>query len=358
MAITLPADASAPKRSAMDASPVPTTTVYDPAIGLVDTAYVPASSLRGTLRRAGHEALNRRQVALGREPLNLRSFYMLRIGGIKSKGSDGLSKDVTAELELRKKNPFLSLFGAADAGVMSFLAGRLEVDHALPAHPIAPDRCPVYNGMRTDDMLRSPSQSMELLDPSAADAWRNLFQSMNNTSALKARKKTLKADAVKAARAKDQEARDRANAELAQIDESLSTADNSIAQPLPGYRAIPAGVRLDHGLALNRASLAEIGCLLDALDAMAADPVVGGHRNHGCGKIEAHWKVTQLTYTAGGGASRETLGSIRIDADQGMVVEGEALKALEQQAIQAWGQSVDDGDFAYPEVRGAEKADA
>lgn len=342
--------------TAKDPQPVPFTTVYDAAMGLVDTAYLPASSFRGTLRRAGHDALNRRLRALGREPLDLRSFYMLRIGGIKSKGGDGLYKDVSAEMELRETNPFVSLFGAADAGPISFLAGRLEVDHGIPNQPIAPDRCPVFPGMRTDDMLRSPGRSMEHLPPSGADAWRMLFEATTNTSNMKKRRKALEREAAQARAAKDNEALEKARAELADIDDALSDATGSIAQPLAGYRAIPAGAQLEHAIAANRASLAEIGCLFDALDALSADPVVGGHRHHGCGKISGRWEVTSTTFDESGAINRGTLGIITLDFDEGLTISGDRLSALAKEAASAWAAAVESGDFAFRKDEKAENA--
>lgn len=345
VAISLPGSGEGLKAS--DPAPVPVTTVFDPAAGLVDTAYIPASSIRGSLRRAAHAALNRRLRALGREPLDLRSFYLLRIGGIKAKGSsDGLSKDVSAELALRQSNPLVSLFGAADAGPVGFLAGRLEVDHALPVTPLSPASCPAFAAMRSDDVLRSPASSMELLSPEAVDAWQRLFEATNNTSALKKRHKAALKSYGEAKRAGDNAAVEAASAQLKELEETLSSAQGSIAQPLAGYRAIPAGTQLSHTVAMD-ATLAELGCFLDAIETFTLDPSVGGHRNHGCGRLRAEWEVVATQMGEDGRVRRQPLGTLSFSWARGMELRGEALQALADEALGAWADAVAQGDFAY-----------
>lgn len=345
LAITLPGATDGAKTT--DPTPVPSTIVYEPGAGMVDTAYIPASSFRGTLRRAGHDALNRRLRQMGRELLDLRSFYMLRIGGVKNKGSEGQSKDVSGEAALRERNPFVSLFGAADAGTVSFLAGRLEVDHALPRVPLNPAVCPAFASMRTDDMLRSPEASLSALPASAASVWKTLFEASINTSALKKRKKALEREAAIARSAKDAAKLTAVQEELAEVNDVLAEAPGSIAQPLAGYRAIPAGTVLDLNITVNRGNEAELGAFFDALDAMSLDPAIGGHRNHGCGRFAASWAVTATTFTDEGKIERERLGTIDLDESNGLKVEGGALKDIIERSIKAWAKAVDEGDFVY-----------
>ena len=345
VAITQPG--SGEGRKPTDPQPVPVTTIYDPAAGLVDTAFIPAPSLRGTLRRAGHDALNRRLRALGHDALDLRSFYALRIGGVKSKGKDGLYKDVSLEQELRSKNPFISLFGAADAGPMTFLAGRLEVDHAIPATPLDPDRCPAFPGMRTDDLMRSPVSSLEVLPPNGASAWRTMYDATSNTSALKKRRKLLQSDIAKARAAKDAAVVATLRDALTEIDEALSDAAGSVNMPLAGYRAIPSGTVLNHGMALTRATLEELGCFFDALESLTLEMYVGGHRHHGCGRVRGQWDVTQTSIGDDGRVVRCTLGSISASESAGLTIHSDALSAMAERAAIAWSAAVAGGDFAY-----------
>lgn len=345
VAIALPATKGV-RLAADDPTPVPTTVVYDPEAGYADTAYVPASSLRGRLRRAGHDALAHRLAAMGVAPLDLRSFYMLRIGGMKSKGKTAKALEVTREAQLRATNPFISVFGAADAGPVTFLAGRLAVSHALPAAPLSPDQCPVFNGVRTDDVLRDPAAAADQLPPDALDEWQKIFASAQETSATKARQRALKSAAGKAKGVGDAQALAEARAELADIETQLASSKGSILQPLAGYRALPQGAVLGVTLALRNATLAEVGVLLNALDAFAVDPYIGGHRHHGCGQVALTLTAYADALDARGAPSRRELGGMRVTVGQSEA-SGEGFVLLREQADAAWAAAIASGDFSY-----------
>lgn len=346
IAITLP---GGPKRSAKDATPVPTTTIMDEQGGVYESAYIPASSIRGRLRRCAHDALNERFNRMNREALDLRSFYMLRIGGTKSRGSDGTAINVSQEVALRDRNPFLSLFGAADTGDTTFLAGRLEVDHGIPVKALPPEHCPVFSGLRTDDMLRDPAASLKALPDGSYEAWREMFTSIQENSVAK--KKLKEADIAR------RKARNEGNAskvaeldaEIAAINEQLMAGMNSINQPLAGYQAIPKGAVLAQSLSILRPTLAEIGVLFDALEFFSLDPRIGGHRHHGCGRVSMTYTVTVTEMSDVGRMQSRTLGTITVTPNSGIEVVGDALAELMDKAYSAWQDATQEGDFRYVE---------
>lgn len=295
---------------AFKAQPVPSMPIFYEGIGLATTAYLPASTIRGALRRAAVVAVANERERQGLPHVHdLRSFYMLMVGGTRSRGGDNRMFDASIEQRVRDRNVLISVFGAADTGDAFFISGRLAVNHARPAAPLSPESCPVFTGVRSDDLLRAPSRVSSLLSPSAVDAWTELHSATIDAARKKKQKKSLGAELNKARRAGDQEALDNLSAQLKQIDMELSEAVVSIQLPLAGYRALPEGLELEHRMTLRNATQSELGMLLAALKVFAADPVLGGHRAHGCGEVACRWHVMQKDAEG----HRHTLGEVEID---------------------------------------------
>ena len=134
VAITMPG--SQPSK-ATDPQMPPSTVLFIDGHGLTETAFMPATSFRGGLRRAAVRAAYAIKTQSGVEsPLPLRAGYMNNIGGTRGKGSTGITLDVSVREQVRSRNPLVSLFGAADTGDVFFLQGRLDTGHGIPVEPI------------------------------------------------------------------------------------------------------------------------------------------------------------------------------------------------------------------------------
>ncbi len=66
----------------------------------------------------------------------------------------------------------------------------------------------------------------------------------------------------------------------------------SIRRPIDPYEAFITGAELSHRMSIKNATDEEAGLFISALIRFAAEPRFGGHANHNCGLVEAHWTVT------------------------------------------------------------------
>lgn len=337
LAISMPGTAPA---KATDPQPPPVTTIYREGEGLVETVYLPSHSFRGPLRRAGTQEIFRERKGAGLEaPFDLRTGYMLNIGGTRGRGSNSLYYDVAGREALRDRNVQIAVFGAADTGDQFFVEGRLAIDHAHPTSPIPVTACPAFPAMRADDMLRSPEKFLSILDAGAPAAWELLHKAAGEASALKKERKSTLAAAMKAKAEKDQTKQKSMLERVREIDLALEDGGQSIAMPLAGYRAIPAGTVLEHRMVLNSDRPAELGLVLAAIRGFADYPYLGGHRAHGCGRFSARWTLERR-------ANRQvtSLGEIGIDGEGDATIPSTAEIDAARAAFVA---ACKDGDFVY-----------
>jgi len=288
-----------------DPMPVPSTSIWSREHGLVQTAYIPSTSLRGALRRCARDVLFDLLHPDGESRWDLDTLYLQTIGGVIQKGAgESPTLDVTVEIEERARNPLVSLLGAANTGRATFIAGRLELGHALPAAPLSPESCPIYPAMRTDDMRRDPAAMLPMLDADGPQRWSLLYGQMRETSELKARQRDLKREAVKARKAGDTETLAQANAELDRVREALKSGTTSVAMPAAGFQALPQGLELAHEIRLMGVTEEELGLFLEALDRFSLAPLIGGQRARGCGEVALSYELAEI-----GG---ETIGEVRV----------------------------------------------
>lgn len=321
-------------------TPVPETVVFDAATqALATTAFLPSTSLRGALRRSAVLDLYERRRDAGLPScLDLRSYYMLAIGGTRSRGSSAQTIDAGAEGNVRKRNPLVSVFGAADTGDHYFLSAKAQIAHLLPASPLSPAACPSFKGVRIDDMLRRPDQTLAMMKQGAADDWHSLFARTRDTSSKKKEAKSLKTAAYKAKQGGDDAGRATINQQLREIDQSLESAEISVQMLIDGYRALPQGLQLNSSIVLRDPTDIEVGLFLAALQRFSHEPVLGGHRAHGCGQVSAQWSVSESQPRQ----AARTTGAVSIDGFGGFQADGDFAAA---QA--AWQDAAVSGDFTY-----------
>ncbi len=270
---------------------LPVTTIADPAHGLVQTAFAPGTNFRGALRRAATRALRRDLIAAGKPvEFDMKTYYMLAIGGTRDRG-DALLVDATTEGEVRTRNPLISVFGAADTGDETFLAGKLATEHMFPESPIGLDACPKFPIVRVDDMRRQAPETLELLAAGESDVWLAQHAQTRTTSVLKKDHKAKVAALMKAKRAGESELVQQLDAEARALEGAIKTGAQSVQNIVPGYQALPRGARLVHKMLLMNPSDVEFGLLLAALEEFAWMPYLGGHRAHGCGEVAMTWDV-------------------------------------------------------------------
>ena len=131
-----------------------------------DAKYIiPAENLGGGLRRALMDDISgeiHRQ-GRGRPYRDLFGFFQMRVGGVA--GFSTGNKGPDEELALRRKNPFISLFGKAGMG------GRLGIGHAVMNG--GPANIGRVHGYRSDDFSRDDRiAEMEMVSPEMLDEYK------------------------------------------------------------------------------------------------------------------------------------------------------------------------------------------
>ena len=291
--------------------------------GYVETVYIPASSIRGALRRCALQVVRDALIAASgeRTPLDLETHYFLSIGGVKGREKED-KLNLTKQMERRRRNPLISLFGAGDPWVQ----GRLCTHSAIPKTPLTLAATPVINGVRSDDFMRSPDR-LTFMAPDQVARWLLMREQTSEVAAVKTRSRQLRRAIAQANRNGDaSQAQDLAE-ELKQAEGTIHSSANPVNLPLAGYHAIPKGARMDHSFMLINADLVEIGLFLASLKRFAALPLLGGHRNHGCGLISASWTLF-LRHADG----IEQQGELRLAPYSELTLDGagELLRAAEQ----------------------------
>ena len=276
------------------------------------TAYIPATTMRGKLRRLAVQPLMQAAAAAGK-PWTLHQVYEAMLG------QDALSEsneeiDLVALKKRRADNHIVDLFGAG-LGVKS----RLSVGHFMPVVDVAPE---AFAGVRKD--LDSDTEVLELMDPQEVNRFvdRNTNNSKRSAAEALVKKmvtqvrKTEKAgqDAtdLKAALALTEAQRDALVLAMGDMKNSTKT--------LTSYEAMPAGIELKSRIIIDQATSRDLNTLLAALDLFSRSPVLGGQTARGCGEVAARFELSdqdgvllgvvsvggyapsQVNWTAGGAA--------------------------------------------------------
>lgn len=244
---------------------------------LQQTGYLPATTVRGFLRRAivTHEMA---QAAAQGHPYSLQKAYADLIGqDAESEKSEGV--DLLKLRQLRQENPVLDLFGSG-LGIKS----RLLVSHFLPAVNVLPE---VYTGVRKD--LEDTEGVLDLLAGPDRDNYFGRNDANSRRAAASAVVRQLEAKLRKARKDKADTAE--LDAALAQaktlaagFEEQMGEMTNS-SRTLTSYWALPAGLELRGRIVIERARGRDVDMLVLALEALSRRPVLGAQSARGCGEI-------------------------------------------------------------------------
>jgi CRISPR type IV-associated protein Csf2 len=247
------------------------------------TAYIPATTVRGKLRRLAVAPLMQAAAKNGK-PWTLQQVYESMLGqDAASEASEEI--DLLALKKRREGNHIVDLFGAG-LGVKS----RLSVGHFVPAVQVQPES---FAGVRKD--LDSDTDVLDLMDSRQVDAFVNRNINNSNRSAQEKVLKDLtrqlrKAEKDKTDSADLQEALNKAQIKLAELEQSMGEMKNS-TKTLTSYQALPAGVQLQSRMIIDKATQKDLHVLLDALNLFSQTPVLGGQTARGCGEVKGRFEV-------------------------------------------------------------------
>lgn len=248
------------------------------------TAYIPATTMRGKLRRLAVQPLMQAAAAAGK-PWTLHQVYEAMLGqDTASETSEEI--DLVALKKRRQDNHLVDLFGAG-LGVKS----RLSVGHFMPVVDVAPE---AFAGVRKD-----LDSDMEVLDWMAPDEVNRFVDRNSNNSKRSAAealvkkmvtqiRKTEKAGQVtadlKTALTMAEAQRDVLVAAMGDMKNSTKT--------LTSYEALPAGIELKSRIIIDKATTKDVAMLLGALDLFSLSPVLGGQTARGCGEVTGNFQMS------------------------------------------------------------------
>ena len=248
------------------------------------TAHIPATTLRGAIRRAIVREDMQKAAAAG-NAYTLQRAYLDLIGQSSESEKSADRIDLAVIRKLRESNPVVDLFGEG-LGTKS----RLLVSHAMPAVNILPI---AVSGVRKDlsedeaDLLDA-DQREKFVNRNASNSARVRAEALVDSiqkDIRKAEKKGGDVEALQAALAV-------AEAEAAKHKDNMGDMQNS-TQMLTTYFVMPAGVELTGRMVIQNTKPRDIEMLLRGLDALSLFPVLGAQSARGCGEISGVFTFTQ-----------------------------------------------------------------
>lgn len=325
----------------------------------VSHACIPGSSFRGALRRAARHEIDLKRAALGLPKWDLKEFYWHTIGGIKlSKNdegnafkNDGNVIPFTLVENVRKRNPFMSVFGTFDPFPIS---GRIQVGNAVCRQPAMSQNERGYSkstldsrvSVRTDPLQRDSSIASMLLDDDALDLWAETTKNARQGAALRAEISELDEKMRKAKRDGNDaelkalsEQKSKVVADEAKLVKASAGSSVSLQQIVDPIEYIPAGEEMDQRIRVVNASDAELGLILVGMQHFAGECMIGGKRNIGAGEVKVAWSLV---------IDGVCVAEIAASLDDGfVVVSGEKFV---KQKISAWNDFAKSKQFdtSYP----------
>ena len=242
------------------------------------TAYLPATTIRGFLRR-GIVLEDMKEAAENNQHYKLNQAYAELIGQDAASEQGAGDIDLVALKDTREGSPILDLFGSG-LGIKS----RLRVSHFIPSHNLLPD--PI-TGARKD--LDDNEEAFDLID---ADEKSEFFERSEANS--KRARAASQLDGLqrqrRAAERKGEDTKDlaeqvaAAEALVKKYEAVMGDMKNSSRTILTHY-ALAAGLELEGKLVIENPKERDIGLLETGLNALSLFPILGAHSARGCGEI-------------------------------------------------------------------------
>jgi hypothetical protein len=249
------------------------------------TGYLPATTLRGFLRRA-QVLHNMSEAAEAGHHYTLKKAYSELIGQDAQSEKQAGDIDLLEIKEMRDGSPVVDLFGSG-LGV----ASRLRVSHFLPDVNVLPE---AFSGVRKD--LSDTEGVMESLAEDDAKLYYGREAANSRRAQAEQNVTKLKRDI----RASDKKGENSDELKL-QLEEAekLATKHKSemgemavSSRTLVGYHALPADLPLLGKLVIINAKDRDIEMIEFGLDCLSQNPVLGAQSARGCGEIRGSFEVT------------------------------------------------------------------
>lgn len=280
------------------------------AMGLDDagqpkrSGYLPASTVRGFLRRAVAMAAMQ---ARGSGNTSMQQAY----SDILGQAGDGKEEvDLVQMAKERDADPILDLFGR-----WSFKS-RLLVSNFLPAVPVLPE--PI-TGTRKD--LEDTEGVLDALTPSDRLAYFGRSDANSARAAAEALVTGIKAKLRKAKKA-GTDATDleaallEAEAKASNAKTAMGEMQNS-SRTITTFYALPPGLQLSGKLVVERARERDLEMILTGLEAFSQRPLLGAQVARGCGEVSGRFVVKvdgalHAIVTTGGWKAMEEIGRAHV----------------------------------------------
>tara|TARA_R110000744_G_scaffold43338_3_gene97289 strand:- start:106 stop:1074 length:969 start_codon:yes stop_codon:yes gene_type:complete len=247
-----------------------------------ETAFIPATTIRGMLRRNVALPVMEKRAADG-NPSTLHQAYADLIGQDAGSEKQPDEIDPIAIRKLRQENPIVDLFGSG-LGVKS----RLKVSHFMAEHHVLPS---VFTGVRKDLGDNDDGAVLDLL--SSKD--REEYLARTNANSKRAQADALLQNLIRKKRqgkdGPDIEAEIEAATSKVEAYEAIMGDMKNSSRTLLSYFALPAGVEWTGRLIIDRATPADIDALEGAFDRFSNYPMLGGQQARGCGELSGKAEI-------------------------------------------------------------------
>ena len=242
------------------------------------TGYLPATTVRGFLRRAIVMA-DMKVAAEAGNPYRLPQAYKELIGQDAASENEAGEIDLAAIKNTREDSPVLDLFGAGLG-----LKSRLRVGHFVPNHNLLPD---AITGTRKD--LDDSPDAFNLI--AEEDIEQFYKRSEGNTARAKAAAvlKNLKRQVT--AKKKANESTDELDAQIIEADKLISKYKDAMgdmqnsSRTILTHYALGSGIDLSGRLVVEGPKERDVQMLELALNALSLFPILGAHSARGCGEV-------------------------------------------------------------------------
>ncbi len=257
----------------------------DPDGNKLRTGYLPATTLRGFLRRA--VTLERmRAAAEAGKPYKLPQIYNEMIGQDAESEKKAEEIDLLAIRRARESSPVVDLFGSG-LNVKS----RLLVSHFLPETNILPE---AFTGVRKD--LDDTEDALALMDKGDTEKFLNRVEKNRARAAAAALVRQLESkvrrdDKKGGASEDDRKALEAAKAKEQSAETDMGDMKVSTRQ-VTTYFALPAEIELRGRMVIERAKEGDMDLLERGLRELSRAPVLGAQSARGCGEIEGSFEFT------------------------------------------------------------------
>lgn len=247
------------------------------------TAYIPATTVRGKLRRLCVQPLMQAAAAAGK-PWTLHQVYEAMLGQ-DAASEVGEEIDLVALKKRHQDNHIVDLFGAG-LGVKS----RLSVVHFMPLVDVTAEKFAFVRKDLDSDVnvldLMSEEEVNRFVDRNANNSRRSAAEALVKklgTQIRKSQKSELDVTNLKAALTLAESQRDA-------LVLAMGDMKNSTKQ-LPTYEAMPAGIELKSRIIIDKGTCKDLGTLMGALDLFSRTPVLGGQTAWGCGEVSGSFEM-------------------------------------------------------------------